>query len=154
MLTILAAAALGWQIERYQDPLHDKDREISAVYRRSGSSLTVACHVSGRRYSRIVRVETPEYLQSDRMDVVEWRFDQDEPRTSLWSYFEKRASVDNAIEWMADSFIARLRTADRLVLRLRDSGGSTVDVMISLPQDRASLLAVVDRCNRKAIDPL
>lgn len=154
IFSVLAAAALGWQIERYQDPMHDEQREVSAVFRRNGSSLTIVCSVRGRNYSRAVLVETPEYLRSAGLDVVEWRFDQDEPRTALWNYFGKTVRVDNSYQWLADSFAKRLRTANRLVVRLRNYEDSTVDVLISLPEDRTSLLSVLDRCNRKAIDPL
>lgn len=154
LLALSLASALGWQAEFYQDPMYDGKRETSAVYRDGAASLSVTCAVDGKRYQRFVQVTYPDFLQSNASDIVEWRFDDDEPQSTLWRYSDKTVTLDNSLSWSADSFTKRLRTATRLIVRARDGEGATKDMLLKLPQERAWLFAVLDRCNKKAAKPL
>lgn len=131
MSLLLAASAAAWLVTDYKDPITDQpERTASFEYAGTGIHVTCAPKFGKRGKFTSIQVSTRDYLGSDGLAVVHFRFDDGKPDFGLWHFDRKSVSTD-----LPDEFIEKMRTARKLTLRIVDYRDHPYDIIFQLPQD-------------------
>jgi len=134
-------------VEVVRDPINDRIR-ASAIVRDDGNRLVVSCspgQYDGRRvvfHSR--RWLARGHILSGARPLV-YRFDSDPPRRMLWATDRRHATLSSGRR--VASFLARLATAERLVIRARDMEGRRFDTVFRLKDVGPALDRALAACS-------
>lgn len=133
------------EVEIAQDPITDEVR-AEAILRADGHRLVVGCDPS--RYDGVrVTVHSRRWLQRGdpiHARIMTYRFDDELPRRVTWRVTDRRARL-----WKAnrtEAFIARLATAQRLVVRTDDIEGHRFDMIFRPTEARPALDRMLEAC--------
>lgn len=139
---LLAAAAATWVVTEYKDPINDR-MQYTASMEYGGIGLHVICVPKDKRNraKSFVEVSTQRHLGFDGTAVVHFRFDERKADFGLWRFEGKSVSTD-----LPDPFLAELRTARKLTLRIVDSRREAYDLIFHLPDDLSPVNQVNSHC--------
>lgn len=137
----------SWLVWEVTDPVDDS-RRAGAAASGVGGRLRVKCDAAGEGI--YVELKTVEYLgesirRSDDLGRrVMVRFDNDPAVPLQWNYGADYALLQPGAE--ADTFLTRLRTASRLIVRAKTYQFEDVDIVFELTGSAEALEIVAAGC--------
>lgn len=139
-----AAHASDWRYDELVDPITDAKRGI-AVLRGEGGTLVLKCDTNGPK-SMYAQVITDKYLgalQYKFRNVI-FRFDGGPLQTETWHH-DGRSALQSG--WKKTNELAlAAASAQKIVIRLSDFSGSTVDVVLNSGGDDTALRSAYAAC--------
>lgn len=141
----------SFDVMRSTDPVTDVETTW-AVMGEGDRYLAIGCNLGENSEDEdvYVRVETPEFLGSaSGGDLIggrqlTYRFDDGEPVTELWDYFDHGALQYRTR--LVRPFVESLLTAENLVLRAYDYRARPFDISFDIDDKSGVIRAVLDEC--------
>lgn len=142
MSLLLAATASAWVVTDYKDPITDQiERTASIEYAGLGFHVTCIPEQRGKRAKSYMQITTQRYLGSDGFAEVHYRFDDGKPDFDLWRFQKKSVYRE-----FTDKFVAQMRRARKVTLRIVDYERVPYDLVLTVPEDFSPFDRVYSPC--------
>lgn len=161
----VTAQSARWRYERLVDPIDDRVRGIASIEsaplprRLSAEQVLASSGLHGRpTYLLMVKCDfgsqqmyvslAPPFGATRRGAAVTTRFDRDEPEVFQWTPSGSTLNLFSPDD--VALFVARARTADRIVVRV-EGGGATETTIITGAGSAAAIASAYRACGHPAM---